>query len=274
VRDYDREPIVARDYSVLFGSVIVAFITVCLILLFMYNILSIIADANLDYVKIGFKAFLITILLISLIIFFPKEITQFRGIFKFTNNNIYYQEFKNNKNPDYVEMIDECIAQNKYIKQISFCIVVELYKRYGRKHYLSSWGLFKKSSIAIPLTKLFSFMCYFLGYMLILPIKIYKLKKAKEPLSLLKKNIVIEFTNRNYFLVNIYSQKEFDELMQYFSSKNIPITNKRVFMHHWQIINPYFIDKEENWCDNTEPKEVEKARIIKKLFQGLKRNKE
>jgi hypothetical protein len=102
-------------------------------------------------------------------------------------------------------------------------------------------------------------------YILALPFKIYKLKKTEEPLSLLNKNIVIEFTNRNYFLVNIYSQKDFNELMMYFKRKNIPVNDKTVFLHHWQIANPTFFDKDERWCDEYEPKEIKKIGMWQKI---------
>jgi hypothetical protein len=219
-------------------------------------------DNNLSYVWICFKIILIIVLLIVIVI--PtKEV----AYFKFTNEKIHYSIFKENKNPDYVEIFDERTAYNKYIKQISFCIMAEPRKRYGRKHYLSSWKLFRKSAIAIPLTKLLTFILYLIEYLLVLPFKIYKLKKAKEPLSLLKKNIVIEFANRNYFIINIYSQKEFDELIRYFTFKKIYITDKTMLLHHWQVINPYFPDKEEEWCDDFEPQKIEKKTgIIKKIF--------
>jgi hypothetical protein len=196
----------------------------------------------------------IIFLLFALIVIFPKEAARRLSVFKFTDDKIFYQEFKNDKKQDYIEIFDERLSYGKYIRQVSFCIMAEVWQRYGRKHYLSSWGLFKKSPVAMPLTKLLEFISYLLGYLPVLPIKIYRLKKAKEPLYLLNKNIVIEFTNRNYFLVNIYSQKEFDELMIYFKSKNILIKDKTVFLYHWQVLNKYFMDKEENWCDDPEPK--------------------
>jgi hypothetical protein len=142
--------------------------------------MSIVTDINFSYVKVAFKSFLIVMFLISLTLLFPRELKYLRGTFKFTNNNIYYQKFKNNINSNYTETLDECMAQSQYIKQISFCVMTELYKRYGRKHYLSSWGLFRKSTIAIPLTKFSCFTCYILVYIFILPIKIYKLKKPKS----------------------------------------------------------------------------------------------
>ncbi|MDR1007341.1 MAG: hypothetical protein LBL65_02095 [Campylobacteraceae bacterium] len=257
MRDYDKEPIVVKDYGVFFGVIRAGIIIFFLMIFILYNIFSIVfLDKNFNYIKICFEIAIVLFFLFTLVVIFPKEAAQRLSIFKFTNDRICYKEFKYNKNQNYTEIFDERLIYNKYIKQVSFCIVAEVWQRYGRKHYLSSWGLFKKSPIAIPLTKLLEFASYLLGYLPVLPIKIYKLTKAKEPLSLLKKNIVIEFTNRNYFLVNIYSQKEFDELMIYFKSKNISIQNKTAFLYHWQVLNKYFMYKEEAWCDEHEEKEV------------------
>jgi hypothetical protein len=263
VRDYDKEPIVVKDYGALFAGIFLAII-----------IIAIAIYAIGHNPKDEFKEFLPTVQFIAimycilcapyvLILKAPKRFKKKPSLFEFSDNKIYHCRMLHEKND---KIIYEVTAPIKYIKQISFCIVTETHERHGRKHYLSSWGLFRKSSIAIPLTKLFCFTNYFCTYILLaLPFKIYKLKKDGESLSLLNKNIVIEFTNRNYFLVNIYSQKEFDELMIYFKSKNIPIKDKTVFMHHWQILNPIFFDKDERWCDEYEEKEVEKVGIIKKI---------
>jgi hypothetical protein len=270
VRDYDREPIVVKDYSALFTGI---FLVMILVAITSYAIGHNPKDEFKDILSaIKFIVIMCCVMYLPyvLLIMMPKSFKKYPSFFSFLNNEIYYCEISH----DYKKkkIIKEITAPIKHIKQISFCIVTETYKRHGRKHYLSSWGLFRKSSIAIPLTKLFSFTHYlFTHIFFLLPFKIYKLKKDGEPLSLLSKNIVIEFTNRNYFLVNIYSQKEFDELMIYFKSKNIPIKDKTVFMYHWQILNPTFFDKDERWCDDPEPKEVEKVGIIKKLFQGLKK---
>jgi hypothetical protein len=249
----DDEPIVMKDYGVLFGAIRASIIVFLFIVFILYKIFSTISsDESLHYVEIGFEIAFVLISLFALIVVFPKEAVQRLGVFKFTNNKICYQEFKSDEKQDCIEIFDERLVCDKYVKRVSFCIMAETWQRYGRKHYLSSWELFKKSPIAIPLTKLLEFICYLFGYLPVLLFKIYKLKKANEPLSLLKKNIVIEFTNRNYFLVNIYSQREFDELMIYFKSKNIPIQDKTVFLHHWQVLNKYFMNKEETWCDEYE----------------------
>jgi hypothetical protein len=268
LRDYDKEPIVMRDYGTVFGSILGIVVIFCLIVFISHKLFSgIYIDKDFTYVDIGFSCALIIFLLISLLIIIPKDIKEKLGIFKFTNEKIHYSIFKENKNPDYVEIFDEYMAYTKYIKQVSFCIMAESRERYGRKHYLSSWELFRKSSIAIPLEKSLEFIVHLIKYLLVLPFKIYKFKKAKEPLSLLTKNIVVEFSNRNYFIINIYSKKELDGLIRYFISKKVHIENKTVFLHHWHAVNKYFIDKEEEWCDDFEPQKIEnKTGIVKRIF--------
>jgi hypothetical protein len=270
LRDYDKEPIIIRDYGTVFGCILGIVVIFCLIVFISYKLFSgIYIDKDFTYVDIGFSCALIVVLLIALFIILPKEAKEKLGIFKFTNEKIHYSIFKENKNPDYVEIFDEYMAYTKYIKQVSFCIVSDLKDRYGRKHYLSSWGLFRKSSIAIPLEKLFIFTLYLIEYLLVLPLKIYKLKKVNEPLYLLKKNIIVEFSNRNYFIINIYSQKEFDEIMRYFISKKVHVENKTVFLYHCQAVDyrRIFPSKEEEWCDDFEPQKIEnKTGIVKRIF--------
>jgi len=57
------------------------------------------------------------------------------------------------------------------------------------------------------------------------------------------------FDNRNYFLVNIYSKKEFYELLEYFNIHNIPIEDKTVFIPQAQN-DSFFQDKNEIWTNN------------------------
>ena len=143
---------------------------------------------------------------------------------------------------------DEIIAPLA-IKEVSYCIITELTFRYGRLHYLTSWQLYRKSSIGVHIGKLVLYIRFLLIYFIfVLPYKIYRLTKSKEPYGLLKKNIFIHFNNRNYFLVNIYSQKELDELLKYFESNNITIRNKTSFLPQAQNDVP-FKDKNEIWTN-------------------------
>jgi hypothetical protein len=264
LRDYDKYPIVVKDYGAIFKN---TFISIIFIIMVSYVIANHIEE-DLERISSTIRVIgaIIGIFYLPHVLFIqiPKNFRKNPSFFKFSNNEIYYcelcHEYKNE------EITKEITAQIEYIKQISFCVVPEMWKRYGRKHYLSSWGLFRKSAIAIPLTKLFSFANYLCTYMLlVLPFKIYKFLKNDEPFSLLNKNIVIEFTNRNYLLINIYSEKEFNELMMYFKRKNVPILDKTIFLHHWQILDPTFFDKDERWCDGYEEK-VEKRGWFRRLF--------
>ena len=97
----------------------------------------------------------------------------------------------------------------------------------------------------------------------VLPYKIYKLKTNGEPFWLLKKNFVIRCKNRNYFLVNVYSVKEYNELLEYFKSLNIELVNKTKFIPQCQDIG-YFVDKNEIWSDDFSDTEIPKDTFKKK----------
>jgi hypothetical protein len=266
LRDYDKNPIAIKDYGAMFVN---TFIFTLLMIAVSYVIANHIEE-DLERVSSTIRVIgaILGIFYFSHVLFIqiPKNFKKNPSFFKFSNDEIYYcelcHEYKNEK------IVKEITIQTKYIKQISFCVVSEMWKRYGRKHYLSSWGLFRKSSIAIPLTKLFSFVNYLCTYVFFaLPFKIYKIKKTDEPLSLLSKNVVIEFTNRNYLVVNVYSEKDFNKLIMYFRDKNISVKDKTVFMYHWQILDPTFFDEEEQWCDEYEPQKIEKKTgIVKRIF--------
>ena len=125
----------------------------------------------------------------------------------------------------------------------------EVPESYGRWHYLTAWQLYRKSSIGVHIGKATLFIRYIISYLFfILPYKLWRLYKSGEPYILLRKNLFIQFKNRNYLLVNIYSQKELDELLEYFQMHNIPITQKTYFIPHLQN-QGWFVDKNEIWTN-------------------------
>lgn len=136
-------------------------------------------------------------------------------------------------------------------------MLAELQDRYGRWHHLTSWQLYRKSSIGVHIGKAALFLRYIITYTLfILPYKLWVLHRSNESYALLKKNIFIQFDNRNYLLVNIYSQKELDELIEYFKAHNIQISNKTFFIPHLQN-QGWFVDKEEVWTNDFKIKAVD-----------------
>lgn len=74
----------------------------------------------------------------------------------------------------------------------------------------------------------------------------WRLFKSGESTELLYRHLLISFNNRNYFVVNIYSKEELDELIKYFSENKIPIREKTHFIPHLQN-QGWFVDKEEKW---------------------------
>ena len=144
------------------------------------------------------------------------------------------------------------------IEKISFCVVSELMDSFGRFHYFTSYELYKKSSIGVHIGKLALFLYYTINFiLLVLPFKIFMLIKNKEPLSLLDKNVVIKFKNRNYFLINIYSRRDLIQILNYFKDKDIPIINKTSFIPQCQNMG-LFTDKNEVWSDDPNDTEIPK----------------
>lgn len=245
-RDYDKNPIKITNYSVLFESYFVALIVLVGIPL---------AFNDLYYGFLGQEKFnIITVVIFIFMIYeiyvllidYPKKFKEKPSFFTFNQNTIQYHHIYLQKIKDDLNLM----VNINNINKISRCIVCELPESYGRWHYLTSWQLYRKSSIGVHIGKATLFIRYLITYILfILPYKIYRLLKAKESLGLLSKNLFIQFDNRNYFLVNIYSQKELDELIEYFKTHNIQITNKTYFIPHLQN-QGWFVDKEEVWTDD------------------------
>jgi hypothetical protein len=265
LRDYDKEPIIIKDYGAIFSMTL--FFTIFGIA-GSYAIATWIEEdleqlsTTIRVIGAIYGIFYISYMLFILI---PKNFNKTPSFFKFSNENIYYRKLSHAHKKE--KILNEINADTRYIQKVYFCVIPELCERFGRKHYLTSWQMFRKSAIAIPLIKLYSFLYYWLTFLLfVLPFKIHKLKKDGEPLYLLKKNIVIEFTNRNYFLITIYCEKELNELFIYFRDKDIPIVDKTLFLAHVQVDTPTFFDKDERWCDDFENREVKKQGMIKRLL--------
>jgi len=83
-------------------------------------------------------------------------------------------------------------------------------------------------------------------------------------LGLIRKNIVLRFKNRNYFLINIYSRRDLDEILEYFKQKDVQVTNKTVFMPQAQN-KGLFTDKNEIWSDDFSDTQIPKDTFKRKL---------
>ncbi|MEJ2437218.1 MAG: hypothetical protein P8Y49_06665 [Sulfurovaceae bacterium] len=258
-RDYDKEPIVIKNYAVYYQGAF--FFMLALVLIYLW-----IGDfqngrfEQMDFSSFEFFRIIVSIgFIIWLVIFMlklPKRFKNLPSTFTFTNKFISHVRYLYEK---------DTYSQKKYFEvdikevlNVNYCVMTEFPYQYGRWHYLTSWQLYRKSSIGVHIGKTTLFVRHLITYILfVLPYKIYRLLKAEEPLSLLSKNIFIRFSNRNYFLVNIYSQKELDELMAYFKVHNIQIIGKTYFFPHLQN-DGWFVDKNEVWSDEFNQKEEEK----------------
>ena len=250
VRDYDKDPIVIKNYAVYFqGSL---FFMLIMVVIYLW-----IGDfKNGRFERMNFYSFeffriiasaLFILWFVSYIWKLPKRFKSFPSTFIFTNNFISHTRYLYDKDKDthtnYLKVGIE------YISYVNYCVMTELPYQYGRWHHLSSWQLYRKSSIGVHIGKATLFIRYVISYLFfILPYKLWRLYKSSESLTLLRKNIFIQFTNRNYFLVNIYSQKELDELLEYFQRHNILITQKTYFIPHLQN-DGLFKDKNEIWTN-------------------------
>ncbi len=247
-RDYDKEPIVIKDYGAYFQLSLLMLISIVILILWIFDF----KNGRFETIQFySFDFFRIVIVFVSMLWFvyflykLPKYFQANPSFFKFFNQKFQYVEHFYDKDGVKAEFTLPIEA----ISKTSFCIIAELQDRYGRWHHLTSWQLYRKSSIGVHIGKVTLFLRYLITYILfILPYKLWRLYRTGEAFSLLKKNLFIQFDNRNYFLVNIYSQKELDELIEYFKVCNIQITNKTYFIPHLQN-QGWFVDKEEVWTN-------------------------
>ena len=182
---------------------------------------------------------------ISFLYKLPKYFHKKPSHFKFYNQKFQYIEYFYDKEGNKAEFD----LSTDSIERISFCVIAELQDRYGRWNINSTWKKKRKFAIDIDFAELIILMRYVISYLFfILPYKVYRLYKAGEPFGLLRKNLFIQFNNRNYLLVNIYSQKDLDELLEYFQIHNIPVNEKTYFIPHLQN-QGWFVDKEEVWTN-------------------------
>lgn len=244
-RDYDKDPIKIINHSVRFESHIIAFIGFIMFLIIVSNIYNIFIGN--ERVTFWFLATILVwiALFYKIFIDYPKKFKEQPSYFLFKQNIFQYHHIYLQKKENDLDLI----VNINNIDKISSCIVCELPQSYGRWHHLTSWQLYRKSSIGVHIGKATLFLRYLITYILfILPYKLWRLHRAGESYLLLKKNLFIQFHNRNYLLVNIYSQKELDEALEYFQLHNIPINEKTYFIPHLQN-QGWFVDKEEIWTN-------------------------
>jgi len=142
------------------------------------------------------------------------------------------------------------ISSTTDIESISFCVISELHNSYGRFSNLTPLR-------NLHISKIFLAIYYVVVYILFaLPYRIIMMRINHSSLSLLNKNIVVKFKNRNYFLINIYSQKDFDLLLNFFNSHNIPIIYKCKFIPQIQYFSNYVMigkrNNDEFWSENNQ----------------------
>ena len=252
-RDYDQEPIVVKNYAVYFEGNILYILTFVVIYLWIGDLKNIkfeeIIFYSFDFLRMALYIFLIFNALHYSWKVLPKRFKNLPSTFIFTNHFISHTRYLYDDDKD--TKTNHFEVDIKYILQVNYCVMTELPDQYGRWNVDSTWKRKRKFAKDIDFGEFLFLIYYTITYLFVLPYKVYRLIKAKESLGLLSKNIFIQFTNRNYFLVNIYSQKELDELLEYFQTYNIPITNETYFIPHLQN-QGWFVDKNEIWTDEFE----------------------
>lgn len=241
VRDYDKDPIKIINYSVLFEShliLLIALFAVPILINDIYQLGGLTLRLSITLVVwIG--------LLYLVFIKIPQQFKLKSSYFLFENNTLQYHFSYLIKEAQDIDLV----VNINTISTISYCTICELPESYGRWNIDSTWKKKRKFAIDIDFSELILLVRYTITYLFfIFPYKLYRLIKANESLGLLSKNIFIQFTNRNYFLVNIYSQKELDELIEYFKLHNKQITNKTYLIPHLQD-QGWFVDKNEIWTN-------------------------
>ncbi len=247
-RDYDKEPIIIKDYGAYFQ---LSFLMLVFLLVLILWILDF-KDLRFETIKFNsfesFRILIVGVLMFWFVYFLyklPKHFQERPSFFKFSNQNFQYIENFYDK----AEIKVEFNIPVTSIDYISFCIISELQDRYGRWNIDSTWKKKRKFAFDIDFTELIIFMRYIVTYLFfILPYKIWRLYKTGEPFRVLRKNIFIKLYNRNYLLVNIYSQKDLDDLLKYFQIHNIPVKEKTYLIPHLQH-QGWLVDKEEIWTN-------------------------
>lgn len=250
-RDYDDNPIRIINYSVLFESHLVVLIGLVGIGLLINDVYKIIFENGTFTINLIITALVWIYFIYLIFIDYPKKNKDKPSCFVFYQNTIQYHYRYLLREEDDL-MLTVPINQ---INKISFSIINELPESYGRWNIDSTWKTKRKFAIDIDFSELILLIRYVITYLFfILPYKVGRLYKAGESFTLLRKNLFIQFHNRNYFLVNIYAQKDLDELLEYFSEHNILVSEKTYLIPHLQD-QGWFVDKEEIWTDKFNQKE-------------------
>jgi hypothetical protein len=275
MRDYNKEPIKIIDRAVYFQNNIVLFLALgCLYKIFNLEVTPLSLKFYMHY-SVDLTIFISSLLLLLLPLFWIIKRKNSPAYFLLENDKINYINVYSNKTTSLNNMIDKFyfVSKDEIIKigkifdvdKISFCVISELYNSFGRFHYFTPYELYKKSSIGVHISKVILFLYHTINFILfILPFKIFMLIKSKESLSLLNKNVIVRFKNRNYFLINIYSKHELDEILEYFRNRNIKITNSTAFLAYVQD-KSIFVDKNEIWSDDFSDTQIPKDTFKRKL---------
>ena len=128
-------------------------------------------------------------------------------VFIFDENQITYDYYKNDYRYRHV------VKQNiEDIVSIRHILHSEAPYQYGAVYKKSLVKRFFKDDIGDNFIHLIAHFLGFISLLINLPIKILILFYNKEPLSLLYKNLFIEFNDGTAMIINIYREKDYEEI--------------------------------------------------------------
>ena len=179
MRDYDKEPLIINDYNVYH--------------VFSWSIFTCILGFSLlayDLITTGttgkFSAFGIISLIFATYTFIRFRISAEQNFYKnpsyfyFSNSLIRYNGNMKIKN-SIISETKIAPAPSANISSVHFCVVCELETSYGRFHYLSSYELYRYSSIGVHIGKLVLYIKHLMLYLYLLcRIKFTDSKRARS----------------------------------------------------------------------------------------------
>ena len=136
-------------------------------------------------------------------------------IFIFNESQIIYDYYKNDYRHRRIVKKDI-----KDIVKVRYILHSEAPYQYGIVNKKSLIKRFFSDDIGDAFMHLIVYFLGFTSLLLNLPIKIIILFKNKEPLSLLYKNLFIEFNDGTAMIINMYKQKHYESVESFFRQNN------------------------------------------------------
>jgi hypothetical protein len=223
---YNENKIIIKNYSYLFNS----FSPLMLFLGFAIPIAVIWKYMNIFLIGEGDINLTFYISVIALSYMIKVAIQRLHGfklkppVFIISEDNLIYDHFV--EDYKFRNIVKKDVAS---ILRVKFIVNSETINSYGKVNKNSLIKRFFKDDIGDGFIWL---VTYYLGlisfFFFYMPIKIVVLLKNREKLSLLKKNLLIEFNDQTAYVINIYSESDYEKVYSILKKNQIKIDNKIV----------------------------------------------